>query len=88
MADTQTQDQTNEANKHQSGETDDAQGKLTGDRGDAKAEPSGYRGNNSGTSGSGETHVHSATPENAVQQLNPSSPGDTGTTPGSNADVG
>ena len=88
MADIQTQDQTNEANKHQTGETNDAAGKLTGDRGDAKAEPSGYRGNNSGTSGSGETRITSPIPEKAVGQLNPSSPGDTGTTPGTNAEVG
>ena len=88
MADMQTQDQTNEANKHQDSETGDAAGKLTGDRGDAKAQPSGYRGNNPGTSGSGETEVHSATPDNAEQQLNPSAPGDTGTTPGTNAKVG
>ncbi len=85
MADTQTQDQTNEANKRQTGETNDAEGKLTGDRGDAKAEPSGYRGNNSGTAGMGETHVTSATPENSTGRLDPSSPGETGTTPGSNA---
>ena len=88
MADSQTQDQSNEVSKHQDSETNDAPGKLTGDRGDAKAQASGYRGNNPGTSGSGETHVSSATPENAVQQLNPSSPGDTGTTPSSNAKVG
>ena len=85
MADTQTQDQTNEANKKQDGATQDAKGSLTGDRGDAKAEPSGYRGNNSGTAGMGETHVTSATPENATGRLDPSSPGETGTTPGSNA---
>lgn len=85
MADIQTQDQTNDANKKQQPQTNDAPGTLTGDRGDAKAEPSGYRGNNSGTAGSGETHVRSATPENVEQQLNPSSPGNTGTTPGSNA---
>ncbi len=88
MGDSQTQDQTNEANKDQGGETNDGGGKLTGDRGDAKADASGYRGNNSGTSGSGETHVHSATPENEEQQLNPSAPGDTGTTPGTNAKAG
>ncbi len=88
MADRQTQDQTNEVSKKSEPQTNDAPGMLTGDRGDAKAEPSGYRGNNSGTSGSGETHVESATPENAIHQLNPSSPGDTGTTPGSNAKVG
>ncbi len=84
MADIQTQDQSNEANKKKTDETHDAPGKLTGDRGDAKAEPSGYRGNNSGTAGMGETHVTSATPENATGQLNASSPGETGTTPGSN----
>ena len=84
MADIQTQDQTNEANRKQSGATDNAPGKLTGDRGDAKAEPSGYRGNNSGTAGMGETHVTSATPENSTGQLDASSPGETGTTPGSN----
>ena len=88
MADSQTQDQTNEVTKHQDSATNDAPGKLTGDRGDAKAEASGYRGNNPGTSGSGETHVSSATPENAIQQLNPSSPADTGTTPGSNSKIG
>ena len=85
MSDTQTQDQSNEANKHQGGETNDAKGKLTGDRGDAKAEPSGYRGNNPGTAGTGETHVESNTPDNANKQLDPSAPGNTGTTPGSNA---
>lgn len=84
MADFQTQDQTNEANKQQGGETNDAAGKLTADRGDAKATPSGYRGNNSGTAGSGETHVTSATPENSTGRLDPSSPAETGTTPGSN----
>ena len=86
MADIQTQDQTNEANKHQSSETNDAQGQLPADRGDAKATPSGYRGNNAGTAGSGETHVTSATPENAAGQLNGSAPASTGTTPGSNAE--
>ena len=84
MADTQTQDQTNEANTKQDGATNDAKGTLTGDRGDAKAEPSGYRGNNSGTAGMGETHVTSATPENSTNQLDASAPGETGTTPGSN----
>ena len=88
MADSQTQDQTNEANKHGDSATNDAPGKLTGDRGDAKADASGYRGNNPDPSGTGETHVSSATPENAVGQLNPSSPGDTGTTPGSNSKLG
>ena len=88
MADSQTQDQSNEVIKHEDNKSNDAPGKLTGDRGDAKADASGYRGNNPGTSGSGETHVQSSTPENEIQQLNPSSPGDTGTTPGSNAKIG
>ncbi len=88
MADQQTQDQSNQLTKHQDGATDDAQGKLTGDRGDAKAQASGYRGNNPGTAGSGATNVTSATPENSDGRLNPSSPGDTGTTPGSNVKVG
>ncbi len=80
--------ETNEAAKHQDAATNDARGTLPGDRGDAKAEPSGYRGENPATAGSGETHVESKTPDNAQQQLNPSSPGDTGTTPGSNAKIG
>lgn len=88
MADQQTQDQSNEAMKHQGPETNDASGKLAGDRGDAKAVPSGYRGNNPATAGTGQTHVDSKTPDNALQQLNPSSPADTGTTPGSNAKIG
>ena len=85
MADKQTQDQTNEANQHQSARTNDAPSPLPQTEGQAKAEPSGYRGNNPSTAGSGDTHVSSATPDNVNQQLNPSAPGDTGTTPGSNA---
>ena len=86
MADIQTQDQSNEAVKHQTAETNDAKGELTGDRGDAKADASGYRGNNPGTAGTGETHVTSATPENARGQLDPAAPANTGTTPGSTMD--
>lgn len=88
MANTQGQNQTNEANKHQSQQTNDAPTPMPDTKGDSKAEPSGYRGNNPSTAGSGDTGVHSATPDNAIQQLNPSSPGDTGTTPGTNAKVG
>lgn len=84
MADIQTQDQTNEANKHQPEQTNDAPSPLTGGNGDAKAQPSGYRGNNPSTAGSGETHVESSTPDNAQKQLDPSAPAETGTTPGSN----
>jgi hypothetical protein len=46
-------------------------------------EPSGYRGENPATSGAGNTSITSSTPENAKGKLNPSAPGDTGTTPGS-----
>ena len=49
---------------------------------DAKAEPSGYRGDNPSTAGPGPTGVRSATPENSSGDINPSAPGDTGTTPG------
>lgn len=52
---------------------------------DAKEEPSGYRGDNPSTAGPGSTAVQSHTPENKQGSLNPSAPGDTGTTPGSNA---
>ena len=57
---------------------------MQGDRGDAKAQPSGYRGDNPSTAGQGETHVNSSTPDNAQKQVNPSAPGETGTTPGTN----
>ncbi len=88
MADIQTQDQTNQANQHQPAQTNDAPGPLPETKPDAKAEPSGYRGNNPSTSGSGDTHVNTATPENAQKQLNPSSPANTGTTPNTNAELG
>ena len=45
-------------------------------------EPSGYRGENPAGSGPGGTGIRSATPENAAGHMNPSAPGDTGTTPG------
>lgn len=64
--------------------TGGARGTMSGDRGDAKAEPSGYRGDNPSTAGRGETKVESKTPDNADNSLNPSAPGETGTTPGSN----
>ena len=56
-----------------------------GDRGDAKAQPSGPKGDNPATAGTGETRVNSTTPENKERGLDPSAPGETGTTPGSNA---
>ena len=49
---------------------------------DEKAEPSGYRGDNPSTAGPGSTAIKSATPENSSGAINPSAPGDTGTTPG------
>lgn len=84
MADTQTQDQTNEANRHQPAQTNDAPSPMPNMKPEAKADPSGYRGNTDSTAGPGHTHVQSATPDNAQQRLDPSAPGETGTTPGSN----
>lgn len=49
-------------------------------------EPSGYRGENPSSSGTGNTSVSSDTPENANGRINPSAPGDTGTTPSSTAE--
>ncbi len=46
--------------------------KMEGDSGNAKAEPSGPRGDNPSTAGTG---------ENAEGTVNPSAPGETGTTP-------
>lgn len=51
----------------------------------AHAEPSGPRGDNPATAGPGNTGIRSATPENSAGKINPSAPGDTGTTPGTNA---
>ncbi len=49
---------------------------------DAKVEPSGYRGDNPSSAGPGPTGIRSVTPENSGGKINPSAPGDTGTTPG------
>lgn len=65
-------------------DTNDARGTMPGDRGDAKAEPSGPRGDNPATAGAGERRVNSNTAENAEGEINPSAPGETGTTPGTN----
>ena len=59
-----------------------AKGTMEGDRGDSKAQPSGPLGDNPATAGPGETDVNSSTPENAANQINPSAPGETGTTSG------
>ena len=86
MADsTEYVSETNEASRKPSPGTSDSKGTMPGDRGDAKAEPSGYTGQNPSTGGSGSTEVHSNTPENAAGQIDPSAPGATGTTPGTNA---
>jgi hypothetical protein len=61
---------------------------MKGAGGDAKAQPSGTDGGNHATAGHGETKVTSEVAEKAEGQLNPSSPGNTGTTPGTNAKVG
>jgi len=58
------------------------------DGGSDKAQPSGPKGDHPGTAGKGETKVTSAGPEGAEGQLNPSAPGNTGTTPGTNKRVG
>ena len=50
------------------------------------AEPSGSKGDSPATAGPGPTAVVSNTPENRDGQLNPSAPGDVGTTPGSAGD--
>ena len=85
VADTQTQDQTNQATRNQPSQTNDAPSPMPNTQPDAKAQPSGYRGNNPSTAGPGQTHVESATPDNVQKELDPSAPGQTGTTPGSNA---
>ena len=46
-------------------------------------QPSGPKGDNPGTVGPGPTAVKSTTPENALGHLNPSSPEDSNTSPGS-----
>jgi len=67
---------------------EEQKGSMEGDRGDAKAQPSGPKGDNPATAGKGETTVTTSVPEKAVGQINPSSPADTGTTPGTVSDVG
>jgi hypothetical protein len=67
---------------------DEQNGRMQGDRGDANAQPSAPKGDHPGTAGTGETKVTSKVPEKAEGQINPSSPGNTGTTPGTNAKFG
>jgi hypothetical protein len=56
-------------------------GQPSGSNASAKAEPSGPLGDNPSTAGPGNTGIRSATPENSGGHINPSAPGDTGTTP-------
>ena len=85
MADTtEYVSETNDANRKPNPGTSDARGTMPGDAGKAKAEPSGYTGQNPATAGRGGSAVHSDTPENAAGQIDPSAPGETGTTPGTN----
>ena len=56
--------------------------------GDAKAQPSGPNGANPATAGRGETRVNTGPAEQAEGELNPASPGNTGTTPGTNSRLG
>ena len=67
-------------------ETNNAKELMEGDRGDAKAEPSGPRGDNPATAGPGETQVSAEISENADNEINPSAPAETGTTPGAKGD--
>jgi hypothetical protein len=54
----------------------------------AAATPSGPAGDNPATAGPGHTAVDSNTPENKQGALDPSAPGNTGTTPGSVGEKG
>ena len=49
---------------------------------ESKMQPSGPHGDDPAAAGPAETHLVSHTPENLLGELNPSSPGNTGTTPG------
>lgn len=55
---------------------------VEGHEAGAKAQPSGPKGDTPATAGKGDTRVRSGPAEKAEGRLNPSSPGDTGTTPG------
>jgi hypothetical protein len=56
--------------------------------GETKVQPSGPKGDRPATADKGQARVTSDVAEKAEERLNPSSPGDTGTTPGSTAPVG
>lgn len=67
---------------------DESKGAAVEGGGEAKAQPSGPKGDNPGTAGKAETKVTTDVAEKAEGRLNPSSPGNTGTTPGTNAQLG
>jgi hypothetical protein len=56
-------------------------GHSAGSDNGAKAEPSGPRDDTPSTAAPVSTSIRSATPENSGGHINPSAPGDTGTTP-------
>ena len=53
---------------------------------DHAVQPSGPRGDNPATAGPGPTKVQSNTPENRLGHINPSSPEDANTTPGTTSE--
>jgi hypothetical protein len=59
--------------------------KRDGMEGDAEAQPSELKGDHPGTAGQGEIKVKSGAAGSGDGKLNPSAPGETGTTPGTNA---
>jgi hypothetical protein len=61
---------------------DEKQNGVEGHEAGAKAQPSGSKADTPATAGKGETKVTSGGAEQAEGELNPSSPGNTGTTPG------
>ena len=62
--------------------TEQQNGGVEGHEAGAKAQPSGLKGDTPATAGNSETRVNSGPAEKAEGRLNPSSPGNTGTTPG------
>jgi hypothetical protein len=63
-----------------------AQTQQHGVEGEAKQQAAGLKGGH--PLGNGDAKVSSDVPEKAAGQINPSSPADTGTTPGTVAEIG
>lgn len=59
-----------------------APGTMEDDRGDGKAQPSGPEGDNPAAADPGEGEASFESSQNADNHINPSAPGETGTTPG------